>query len=157
MKRTTIVSLFLFSLLLWPGQRSACAQQKTMQKEEPAQEEGAKSPRWEKVHSLEVLKVWELHGRKWPQVTIVRISNANYIKFLQDPKAFMEFVNKNKFFTKDVIKAGPWVSLSSVDEERPDPNCWILTLMHGKASSLIVSALPELPGDNKADNLPPCE
>jgi len=61
----------------------------------------------------------------------------------QDPKKFVKFVNVNKFFSKDVITAGPWVTLSSVEQDEDSPD-WLLTLLHGKMSTMIVSALPEL-------------
>src|SRR5215470_10506578 len=90
---------------------------------------------------------------KFPQVTILRVTNATYIKLLQDPQSLMEFVNKHKMFAKDVIQVGPWVSLSSVGKEQP-PKCWVLTLLHGKLSTMLVSALPQIM-PNKPD--PECE
>jgi hypothetical protein len=93
---------------------------------------------------MEVLKVWQLEGETvWPQVVIARLSNSQYQKFSDDPEAFMNFVNDNNFYPIAVIKAGPWVTLSSVDGQA-EPKEWLLTLMHGKQSTLIVSALPKL-------------
>jgi hypothetical protein len=101
------------------------------------------SVQWENVDGMQVAKLWLLEGPStWPQVTIVRVSNATYLQFSQDPQSFVDFVNKQKFFSKPVIEAGPWVTLSSV--EQTQPTTWVLTLMHGKRSTLIVSALPQL-------------
>jgi hypothetical protein len=98
---------------------------------------------WIPIDGMQVAKLWLLDGPDvWPQVTIARVSNTDYLKFFQDPQGFMDFVNKQKFFSKPVIEAGPWVTMSSV--EPTPPNTWALTLMHGKRSSLIVSALPHL-------------
>jgi hypothetical protein len=104
----------------------------------------AQTPQWELVNGVQVLKVWQLEGKKvWPQVVIVRLSNSQYQKFSDNPEGFMQFVNQNKLYLIDVIKAGPWVTLSSV-EGQAKPKEWLLTLMHGKQSTLIVGALPKL-------------
>jgi hypothetical protein len=106
-------------------------------------EQEQSSVHWEIVDGIQVAKLWQLDGPDvWPQVTIARVSNADYLKFFQDPQGFMDFVNKQEFFSKPVIEAGPWVTMSSV--ESTAPQTWALTLMHGKRSSLIVAALPHL-------------
>jgi hypothetical protein len=43
-----------------------------------------------------------------------------------------------------VIEAGPWVTLSSAGEKNDPPN-WDLMLSHGRTSTMIVAALPQLP------------
>ena len=91
-----------------------------------------------------MMKLWQVEGKEvWPQVSVLRVSNAQYLKFSQDPKGFMDFVNVHKLFSKPVIVAGPWVSLSSVDQ-KDDSSDWVLTLLHGKRSTMIVAALPQL-------------
>ena len=140
-----IAGLLLFSLLLMQGYRPAYAQQKTLQTEEHAHSQYRGSLKWEKLENAQVLKLWQLAGKDvYPQVAILRVSNQDYIKFLQAPKDLVAFVNQHDVFSKKVIVAGPWVSLSSVDEKKPDPDSWVLTLLHGKLSTIIVSALPEL-------------
>ncbi|HXY16261.1 MAG TPA: hypothetical protein VEI26_17355 [Terriglobales bacterium] len=102
------------------------------------------SVKWETIEGSPVLKVWELDGGDvFPQVTVLQVSNHDYQKFVKNPKSFVEFLNKNKIFSKPVIVAGPWVTLSSV-EEAPEPLGWILTAVHGHLSTAIVSALPQL-------------
>jgi hypothetical protein len=93
--------------------------------------------KWEKLRAgTEVLKVWVLDGpRVYPQVAVLRVSNAAYLEFSRDPKRFMKFVNLHQIFPKPVIVSGPWVSLSSIDQK---------AVVHGKMSSMIVSALPQL-------------
>ena len=145
MKWTTITGLLLFSLVLEQGYGPAYAQQKTVQAEEPAHSQYRGSLKWEKLENAQVLKVWQLAGKDvYPQVAILRVSNQDYIRFLQGPKDLVAFVNQHDVFSKKVTVAGPWVSLSSVDEKKPDPDSWVLTLLHGKLSTIIVSALPEL-------------
>jgi hypothetical protein len=152
MKAITIVSLFLYSLVVFQGNNAAYAQEKAAAPE--AKEHHEQSPKWEKLEDVRVLRVWQFEDKdKFPQVTILRVTNSTYIKLLQDPQSLMEFVNKHKMFAKDVIKVGPWVSLSSVDKEQP-PKCWVLTLLHGKLSTMLVSALPQIM-PNKPD--PECE
>lgn len=142
MKVITMVSLFLGSFMLLQGQNLADGQEKTNTPE--AAEHHERSPRWEKLKEARVLRVWQFEDKdKFPQVTILRVTNETYIKFLQDPKSLMNFVNEHKMFAKDVIEAGPWVSLSSVGKEQP-PKCWVLTLLHGKLSTMLVSALPQI-------------
>lgn len=102
---------------------------------------------WENVASTQVLKVWELDGKPreavYPQICVMRISNSDYLRFAHDHKGFKQFVNDHQIFSKKIIVAGPWVSLSSVDGKRVPPD-WILTMVHGKMSTMIVSALPQL-------------
>ena len=107
--------------------------------------EGRKeSAKWEKADDIQVLKLWELEGAKvFPQVSILRVSNERYRKFFENPKGFGEFVNQHKIFSKDVITAGPWMTLSSV-EQQADPPGWVLTALHGHMSTAVVSALPLL-------------
>lgn len=101
--------------------------------------------KWHKLkEGVEILKVWELEGKDaYPQLALVRVSNDDYFKFSKDPKGFMSFVNTNKVFSKDVVVSGPWVTLSAIDQ-KADQLGWVLTLLHGKLSWLIVSALPQL-------------
>jgi hypothetical protein len=102
------------------------------------------SVQWQLFDGIPVLKVWELDGHdSFPQVSILKVSNQEYEKFAKHPKGFVEFLNKHKLFSKPVIVAGPWVTLSSVEEE-PETDGWILTGIHGKLSTVIVSALPQL-------------
>ena len=100
---------------------------------------------WQMIDDMQVLRVWELEGRDvWPQISILRVSNTTYLKYFQNPKDLVDFVNQNNIFSKAVIQAGPWVTLSSAGGKNGTPD-WDLTLMHGKLSTMIVSALPQLP------------
>lgn len=102
------------------------------------------SIQWENVDGVHILRSWQLEGASsWPQTAIMRMSNDQYLRFSQDPNGFMAFVNEQKVFSKDVIEAGPWVTLSSVHQQGA-PTGWLLTLYHGKMSTMIVSALPQL-------------
>jgi hypothetical protein len=142
MKRWIITGFFLFSLVLVEGQISP--QQRTILGGTTAAARPDVSIKWENVDGRQVLRVWQLEGPNiYPQISVLRISNDAYLKFSQDPKGFMNFVNAHKFFSKDVIVAGPWVSLLSVDQKSKPPD-WVLTIVHGKKSTMIVSALPQL-------------
>lgn len=99
---------------------------------------------WKKVNGTQVMKVWEVEGKDvWPQISVLRVSNATYLKFSKNPKGFMKFVNVHKVFSKNVIVAGPWVSLSSVDQKNTSPD-WVLIAVHKIKSTMIVAALPQL-------------
>ncbi len=100
--------------------------------------------KWETAEGIPVLKVWELNGDDvFPQTILLRVTNDAYRRFFNNPKGFMNFLNAHKIFSKDVIVAGPWVTLSSV-EQQPEPREWILTVGHGHSSTIFVAALPQL-------------
>jgi hypothetical protein len=99
---------------------------------------------WKKVSGTEVMRIWQAEGKHvWPQIAVLRVSNAQYLNFSQDAKGFMKFVNANRVFSKPVIIAGPWVSLSSVDPKDASSD-WVIVAVHGKTSRMIVAALPQL-------------
>ena len=102
---------------------------------------------WQRLGEMFVLKVWELENKGgkevWPEVLLLRVTNSDYQKYAHRPKDFKDFLNQQKLFSKPVIIAGPWVTLASVDDE-PPPENWILCVEHGKQSTVIVAALPEL-------------
>ena len=130
-----VVLCVLFLLPSWP-----ISAQQTQQ-----------TPQWEKLgEDVQVLRVWQLEGANaYPQVSVLRVSDATYLKFFQDPQGFLKFVNANKVFSKDVIVAGPWVTLSSY-VPKGQTSGWLLTLYHGKLSTMLVSALPSLKQEEAA-------
>lgn len=145
MKRASIMGLFLSTLLFLMGDRLADAQQSTTPADKTDYADQKTSLKWQKIDDIQVLKVWQLEGKDvWPQISILRVSNAIYLKYFQNPQGLMDFVNQNKIFSKAVIEAGPWVTLSSAGE-KDDPRNWDLMLSHGKTSTMLVSALPQLP------------
>jgi|ERR1700730_8866094 hypothetical protein len=106
-------------------------------------------PQWENEGGELVLRLWQ--ADQYPQIALLKVSNASFLKFFQDPNGFMDFVNQYQVFSKAVIVAGPWVSLSSVDPKDQQPD-WVLTLIHGKMSTMIVSALPQLKLEDDSSN-----
>lgn len=143
MKRIAITGLLVGCLLLMQAPIQAYAQERTAATQKPARATHPKSLEWETIENMEVLRIWQLKGREvFPQLAVLRVTNADYIKFLQDPQAFKQFVNRHRVFSKQIIVAGPWTSLSSVDGA--DPDTWTLTLVHGKMSTMLVSAVPDL-------------
>lgn len=146
MKRILLPALVTLCILfLLPGKPSN-AQQGEQRKAAPL--------RLEKLgDGTQLLRVWRLEGEeKYPQVSVLRVSNATYLKFFQDPQGFLKYVNENKVFSKEVIVAGPWVTLSSY-VPKDETSGWLLTLYHGKLSTMLVSALPSL----KQEEPPPKE
>jgi hypothetical protein len=111
---------------------------------------------WENVDGTEyqVLRIWRLRHRledcasegkdgRLPEIAMLWISNSDYHKHMHSARDFMKFVNEKRFFSKDVLFLGPWITLSSPDEEEA-PTEWLLTLEHGKRSTLVVTAVPRL-------------
>ena len=104
----------------------------------------AGSLQWAKVGRVQLLRLWQLDGTNvYPQLAVFRVSNSDYLRFSQAPKKFMQFVNENNVFSKDVVVAGPWVTLSSLGQKK-QPSDWVLIVIHGKQSTMIVGALPQL-------------
>jgi hypothetical protein len=152
MKRAIFAGIFLCSVLLLQGQ--AWAQRKTILTGKPAAARSDASLQWESVDGTQVLRIWQVDGASvYPQIAVLRVSNFTYLKFSQDPKGFVKFVNAHKVFSKDVLVAGPWVALSSVDQ-KDDPPDWVLTLVHGKMSTMIVAALPQLKQEDASPKAP---
>jgi len=139
MKRIIFATLLALCVLFLLPNRPTNAQQAEQKKLAPLE--------WEKLRDgVQVLKIWQLEeADKYPQISVLRVSNAEYLKFFQDPKGFVKFINANQVFSKPVKVAGPWVTLSSYNPKNPkdDPD-WVLTLVHGKLSYMVVSALPQL-------------
>jgi len=107
-----------------------------------AQEQSKITLQWELAEGTQVMRLWKVEGADvWPQIAILRMSNDDYLRFFQDPKGFMKFVNDQKVFSKDVIEVEPWVTLSSVDLKAHSPK-WLLTVRHRVHSRICVSALP---------------
>ena len=135
MKRGLTAGFLLLVMILWPAR----AKQEGIPKENGARAKA--SIQWETVDGSRVLRLWQVEGpQSWPQITVMRVSNATYQKYFQDPKKFVKFVNVNKFFSKDVITAGPWVTLSvGVAAEVPGNDVgpdWIL----GRADQALYAA-----------------
>ncbi len=137
MKRIVFAALVALCVLFVLPSRPTNAQQAEQKKLAPLE--------WKKLpDGVQLLRVWQLEGEKvYPQVSVLRVSNATYLEFFQDPQGFLKFVNANKAFSKDVIVAGPWVTLSSY-VPKDETSGWLLTLYHGKLSTMLVSALPQL-------------
>ena len=103
------------------------------------------------AHGVKVLRVWQLGPPDtWPQEALMEMPNDVYRQYSQDPQGFMGFVNNSKVFSKDIILAGPWVTLSSFDGKGVSSD-WIITMVHGKRSWMVVSALPKLMQDPGPD------
>lgn len=102
---------------------------------------------WTEADGIPVLKFWE-NPKEFPQTIVMKVSHSQYLKFSKDPEGFMKFVNDNHLFGKPVVFAGPWMSISSVGQ-RDEPSGWFLLAGHGKQSTMIVAALPELNNEDE--------
>jgi hypothetical protein len=102
---------------------------------------------WTEVDEIPILKLWQ-DPSQYPQTVVMTVSHAEYLKFSKDPNGFMKFVNEHDVFSKPVIFAGPWVSLSSLEQEG-GPSEWVLTLGHGHRSTLTVAALQKLKDEDE--------
>ncbi len=102
---------------------------------------------WTGVDEIPVLKLWKEPGQ-YPETAVMTVSHAEYLKFSNDREGFMKFVNEHHVFSKPVIFAGPWVSLSSSDKKRELCD-YVLTIVHGHRSTMTVSALQKLEDEDE--------
>ncbi len=98
--------------------------------------------KWTAVDKIPLLKLWKDPGQ-YPETAVMTVSHSDYLKFSKDPKGFMKFVNDHHVFSKPVIFAGPWVSLSPL-EQKNELREWVLTMIHGRRSTMTVAALQKL-------------
>jgi hypothetical protein len=114
-----------------------------------SQQSEFETPVWQQIEGtdVQVLRGWPSPDGKFPEVSVLRTSHATYTRFAQESQTYMNFLNDNKVFSKDVIFIGPWVTLSSAGETNHPPN-WVLSLMHGKKSTVLTAALPQLTTDD---------
>jgi hypothetical protein len=106
--------------------------------------------KWVKLKDgVHMLRVGQLEAGEYPQISVLRVSNATYLKFFQDPEGFLNFVNENQVFPDRAEKVASWVSLSSyVPKDEADG--WVLTCVHGKTTLMACSALTQLNQENPA-------
>ena len=66
---------------------------------------------------IQVLKLWQSIGPKWPQIAVLRLSRVEYERFLKNPKTyFKEFKVFGKTPTRKVVRC----RLVRVDAKKPD-------------------------------------
>jgi hypothetical protein len=130
-KRLTIPSLVVCFLLL---QGNAFAQQ-----DKSSVEQGTTSTKWEKIKDgVWVQRLWSKN--EWPQVAVLKLSDAEYKEFREDTA---KFVNFHKVFPVKVNEpAGPGVSLSA---PRDPSGYWLVLIGHGAGSVMYTAAVPEPP------------
>jgi len=137
MKRTTIPALLVWSLVFVSGARG---QETPSRTDNPS----SKALQWETVGAIKVLRIWQLDSPDtYPQIAILRVTNDDYQKFVQNPDALRQFANKTKVFPKDVNKVGPWESLSNLNYA--DPPGFVITLLHQRTSMIVVAGVQEPP------------
>ena len=91
MKRMLALSLALFSLLLLPTGEKSFAQMEAQkdQKEMPVTD-------FKKLKvGVQVLRLWESIGPKWPQIAILRLSAEEYELFLKHP---VDYLNDHQVY-----------------------------------------------------------
>jgi len=137
---TILAGLLAFSMLvLLRGQASS--QQKTPPPQKPAAAQTDLYPRWENVDGIQVMRVWQVEGKDvWPQIAVLRVSNATYLKFSQEPEEFKKFLNKHKVFSIDVIVVTPWKAPPSLNP-KDDLADWVLLGVHKPKSTVLIAAL----------------
>ncbi|MGC1485538.1 MAG: hypothetical protein WA789_17220 [Candidatus Acidiferrum sp.] len=133
MKRILALTLALFSLLLLPTSEKSSAQTAAdkQQKEMPA-------PEFKKLKDgVQVLRLWESIGPKWPQIAILRLSVDEYGSFRKDPVGYL---NDNQVYPPEYpAKKFDGCELSHVHEKdgRKLGNECIVMLRHDITSTSV--------------------
>ena len=88
---------------------------------------------------LKVLRLWESVGPEWPQVAVLRLSDAQYKEFAKDRT---KFINANHIFPKDVNKviAHSELPLPDLKDCEPVEDEWLVPIEHDCASYAAVMA-----------------
>lgn len=142
MRRILFPALIVFCLFLLSNGPTSAQQ---------AQKKRMAEIGWVKLtEDISLLRVWQLEGKQYyPQVSVLRVSDATYLKFFQDPQGFLDFINGNNVFPVRARVVASWVSLSSV-VPKDQASGWVLTCVHGKTSLTACSALPQLSAESSA-------
>jgi hypothetical protein len=75
---------------------------------------------------IEVLKLWESTGPKWPQIAVLLLSRDEYKAFLKNPK---NYLNSFKIFGKTPTKKVSRCRLASVKPHNP-PSTYAVIVEH---------------------------
>ena len=86
------------------------------------------SPQWIQLQQgIQVLKIWETVGPKWPQVVLFQLSQDEYKKFLQNSEDYVNGLNvlgissTHKIHSCDLVK---------VDVSAPSTTLYLVVLKH---------------------------
>lgn len=136
MKRILALALALFSLLLLPtGERSFArvAAEKQQNDMPPSEFKKLKD-------GVQVLRLWETIGPKWPQIAILRLSVDEYESFRKDPVGYL---NLNKVYPPQYpAKKFDGCELAHVQKKelrKPGDEC-IVMLRHDITSTSVGTA-----------------
>lgn len=131
MKRILSPALLLLCLLfLLPNERSVARQ--------AAQREQRQCPFQTISEGVRVLKIWEITDLQWPRIVILRLSIAEYEKFLRDPKGYINVPEiYGKYPTRHVF--GFHLERVPRDPRRPVTEC-VVTISHGQATTSVATS-----------------
>lgn len=88
MKRIIPSALLVLCVLFLLPRSPSGAQQAAQKKVTPLE--------WEKLREgVQVLKLWESVGPKWPEIAVLRLSKEEYAKFFKDP---VDYLNDRKVY-----------------------------------------------------------
>lgn len=88
MKRIVAPALLLLCVLFLLPSRPSSAQQ--------AEEKKPAVLQWENIREgVQVLKLWESVGPRWPEIAILRLSKTEYATFFKNP---VNFLNEGKVY-----------------------------------------------------------
>jgi len=94
MNRILALALMIFSLLLLPTDEKSFAQVAAQN-----DQKAISGPEWKKLgEGVQVLRLWESVGPKWPQIALLRLSVEEYKDFLDHP---VDYLNDHKVYPSE--------------------------------------------------------
>ena len=133
MKHILALTLVLFSLLLLP-----IVEKNFVQMAAEKQPKEMSTPEFKKLKDgVQVLRLWESIGPKWPQIAILRLSVDEYESFRKDP---VDYLNDNKVYPSEFpAKKFDGCELAHVQKKelrKPGDEC-IVMLRHDITSTSV--------------------
>ena len=120
MKRIVGPALMVLCVLFLSAKESGMARQEV--------QHSTPSPQWIQLQQgIQVLKIWETVGPKWPQVVLFQLSQDEYKKFLQNSEDYVNGLNvlgissTHKIHSCDLVK---------VDVSAPSTTLYLVVLKH---------------------------
>jgi hypothetical protein len=100
----------------------------------------ASTAQWETLSDgTKVLRIWEKAGPRWPETTLLDISNEQYRKFQQDPLKFVNGLPKPGIVSKDVEVNAHNIELQAAPEGYQGR--WLLFIGHTWTTSQYSASL----------------
>lgn len=86
---------------------------------------------------VQVLKLWDTIGPKWPQIVLLQVSKKEYEMFLKDPK---DYVNDLKVLGDSSTHKVTMCQRAAVKPDGPANTTYLLILKHERDTTTVASS-----------------